>query len=423
MSPRLASYATTLVVLLSAACSEPPTQLTQLVASSPPSLANSVTTYPATGLWSAIVDGERGTTSAYRLYMPTDWNGKLVIYAHGIVAPFLPVALPVEGDGMAAIFGSQGFAVALSSYSETGLAIRDGAKRTHQMQGIFTAAFEKPDRTYLAGSSMGGFIVASLAEQYPSQYDGVLPMCGVVGGFGAELAYVLNARVLFDLFYPNVLPGTPMSVPMPSDPAGGFAAVGAIQAAATTALLANSLPALWIALIDQTSMPLPNSVGGPLTASQFGEFVITPQLLHAIFINDVVMHSKDKFPVTNVGTTYTTSSPLAPFVMPPGLMNSVNANVARVEADKAALKWIEHYGETSGELSLPTLTIHTRYDTWVPIATEAIYRSRVAAAGKDALLVQRTTEGFGHCNFTPAEIGKALADLTAWVEHGVKPAP
>ena len=206
---------------------------------------------------------------------------------------------------------------------------------------------------------------------------------------------------------------------MPSDPAAALAEVGRIQTVAGTAVATHPLGALWIALIDQTSMPLPSPLG-PLTAAQFGEFVVTPQLLHAVFINDVVMHTKDKFPISNVGTTYTAPAFAAGFGLS---MPFVNANVARVEAEKAAVTWVEHYGETSGDISIPTVTIHTRYDTWVPIFHESIYKQRVDAAGKSGLLVQRTTEGFGHCNFLPMEIGHAMADLAAWVEHGIKPAP
>jgi pimeloyl-ACP methyl ester carboxylesterase len=424
MSRRTTSLASVTFLLVAIGCGDQGTVLSAPSSMlAPQSAANTVTTYPGTGLWAAIVDGETGSASTYRLYMPRQWNHELVVYAHGIVAPFVPVALPTEGADMATIFGSQGFAVAMSSYDETGLAIRDGAQRTHQMRGLFEQQFGDPARTYLAGSSMGGFIVAHLAEQHPHEYDGVLPMCGVVGGFPAEFSYVLNARVLFDYLYPHVLPGTPYAVDMPSDPALALQVVGGIQQAAAAAL-ANPVPAIQLALTDQSSMPLPQALGGPLTPSQFGEFVVTPQLLHAIFINDIVMHTKDKFPISNVGVVYSSSSPLAGYFTPPPFYDVLNANVARVLAEPAAVKWVAKNGDTSGEISIPTLTLHTQYDTWVPIQQEAIYKQKVDAAHRSQLLVQRTTtSGFGHCAFTAQEIGKALADLTAWVEHGQKPAP
>jgi pimeloyl-ACP methyl ester carboxylesterase len=374
-------------------------------------------------MWSSVVDGETGPGSTYRLYMPANWNGELVVYAHGIVAPFAPVTQPAEGDAFAQIFGAQGFAVAMSSYTMNGLAVKDGAQRTHQLNGLFASKFGQPARTYLVGRSMGGYIVTQLAEKYPKQYDGVLSLCGVVGGFTAELSYVFHARLLFDYLYPHVLDpfGTVTSVPLPSDPSAALARVGQIQNAAGFAVATDSRPlpgSVQIALTDQTSMPLPAALGGPLTPQRFGAFVVTPVVLHAIFVDDIVQHTQGHFPFGNTDVTYSSAAPfMAPFTA------AINSGVERVTGERDALNWIQHNGETSGDLSIPMVSLHTRYDTWVPIVTESIYRNKVAAHNAGDLLVQRTTEGFDHCNFTAAEVGKGLADLVAWVESPAHPTP
>jgi pimeloyl-ACP methyl ester carboxylesterase len=80
---------------------------------------------------------------------------------------------------------------AFSSYSENGWAVKDGVQRTHQLLGIFTSKFGQPTRVYISGASMGGLIAIELAEKYP----------GVIA-----VDYPANVRVLFDLFYPHVLP-------------------------------------------------------------------------------------------------------------------------------------------------------------------------------------------------------------------------
>lgn len=383
----------------------------------------SVAAANASDLWATIIDGETGPGTSYRMYMPVAWNGELVVYAHGVVAPFLPPTIPDEADAFAQVFGAQGFAVALSSFKETGLAVADGFRRTHQLSGLFTSQFSRPARTYLAGRSMGGYIVAALAEQFPGQYDGVLPLCGIVGGVGAEISYLFNARALFDELYPGTLPGTLTAVNLPSDPAAALAALADIQNRALAAILTDARPlpgAIQIALIDQTLMPLPNGPPffGPLDANQFGTFVVTPLLLHATLVNDVVQHTQGHIPFGNDNLTYTSQ---APFMAP--VLVAINAGVTRVAARPDAVNWIANNGETSGQLTIPMLTLHTRFDTWVPIATEGIYRARVAAAGHSDLLVQRTTNGFDHCNFTAAEVGQGLADLVNWVEHGQKPQP
>jgi len=373
-------------------------------------------------MWSAVVDGETGPGSFYRLYVPANWNGKLVVYAHGIVAPFAPVAIPVEADFFATIFGEQGFAVALSSYSMNGLDIEDGARRTHQLRGLFASKFGEPSRTYLVGRSMGGFIVTSLAEKYPRQYDGVLPLCGVVGGFTDELAYVFNVRMLFDFLYPNVLPGSVISVPLRPNPADAAADVTAIQNAAAIAVATDTraLPgSAQIALTDQTSMPLPSAgFGGPLSARQFTTFLVTPIVLHATFVDDIMQRIHGHVPVDNASVTYASSAPAMT-----SAIAAINAGVTRLSADPAAVNWIRNNGETSGDLTIPMLTLHTRYDTRVPIVTESIYHDKVASHGRSDLLVQRTTEGFDHCNFSRAEIAQGLADLVNWVEQGIRPTP
>ena len=414
---RVASAALCLVTFAVTACREQRSFPSEVVAP----IRRDVVAAPSP--WASVVNGETGPGSLYRLYMPAAWNGELVVYAHGVVPPFSPVAIPDEGDGFAQIFGAQGFAVAMSSYSMNGLAVKDGAERTHQLRGLFASNFGQPARTYLAGRSMGGYIVTQLAEKYPKQYDGVLSLCGVVGGFTGELGYVFNTRMLFDYLYPHVLEpfGSVTSVPLPSDPNAALGRVFQIQNAAGFAVAtdARALPgSVQIALLDQTSMPLPSALGGPLTPEQFGAFVVTPIVLHAIFVDDIIAHTQGHVPVTNVDVTYSSPVPfMAPFVA------GINDGVERLIANRDALNWIAHNGETSGDLTIPMVSLHTRYDTWVPRITEAIYRDRVAAHQASNLLVQRTTEGFDHCNFTPSEIGQGLADLVAWVESPTHPRP
>jgi pimeloyl-ACP methyl ester carboxylesterase len=421
-SPRRASCFQTANVLVCAtlmvaagACSREPFEVARIPAMS--------TDASAPPLWSAVVDGETGPGTTYRIYMPANWNRKLVVYAQGLNPPFFHAGLPAEGNDFAGIFGAQGFAVAMSSYKETGLMIKDGAQRTHQLSGLFASRFGTPERTYLVGRSLGGFIVTSLVEKYPKEYDGVMPVCGAVGGVPSVFAYIFNERILFDYLYPGVLPGTVSSVPMPSDPDAAFAVIGDIYGRALGAMFSDQrlLPGgTQIALIDQTLMPLPGDAPffGPLDQNQFGAFLVTPLINHAVLVNDIVLHTQGHMPVGNDGVIYSSSVPSMA-----GAIQAINAGVLRLAADRDAANWIANNGETSGQLRIPMLTLHTRYDTQIPLFSEAIYRNKVAAAGRSSLLVQRTTEGFDHCNFTATEIGQGFSDLVQWVEHGQKPQP
>jgi pimeloyl-ACP methyl ester carboxylesterase len=164
-----------------------------------------------------VVNGTLGPGALYRLVRPTAWNGALVLYAHGFVSPDQPVAIPPDAERVIALFVPQGFAVAVSSFSETGWAVKDGAQRTHQLLGIFTSKFGNPSRIYAAGGSMGGLIAIKLVETYPGKFVGLLAACPVAGGLRPELDYFANVRVLFDLFYPGVLTGTLVDVPADID--------------------------------------------------------------------------------------------------------------------------------------------------------------------------------------------------------------
>lgn len=67
------------------------------------------------------------------------------------------------------------------------------------------------------------------------------------------------------------------------------------------------------------------------------------------------------------------------------------------------------------------LTLHTKWRILVPWGHESAYAETVAAAGASDLLLQASTNGLGHCNFSPSEIGASVALLESWAETGVRP--
>ena len=75
------------------------------------------------------------------------------------------------------------------------------------------------------------------------------------------------------------------------------------------------------------------------------------------------------------------------------------------------------------ELEIPLVTLHNTRDPLVPISHEVIYADLVAEAGASGMLLQRTSQTFGHCVFTEDEWLGAFIDLVSWVETGVKPSP
>ena len=354
-----------------------------------------------------VVQGRIGPGAVYRLVRPDLWNGALLIYAHGFVSTAEPVELPEEADLFVSLVTSQGFAIAYSSYSENGWAVKDGAQRTFQLLDLFESKFGSPSRVYLGGASMGGLIAIKLVEDFPGTFAGVLPACAAAGGTRAQFDYLANVRALFDVAYPGVLPGNAGAVPT------GLNLATAIAAPAAAAILGDPRPvtgAALIASVDQT--PVPFSSGPELLQS-----LITALTGHAGSFSELVPQLPSSRYFDNSDVTYTSA------VLPPLTLAGLNAAVGRFDASPSALNYMRNFYQPSGELTVPMLMLSTSLDPVLPGFHQRAYRDLVTAAGQSDLLVQRTINRYGHCNFTPAEIAAAFGNLVAWVEIGIKPTP
>jgi pimeloyl-ACP methyl ester carboxylesterase len=383
---------------LVAACTDPPAA---------PSLhAFTGTPAAATSLWAESVTGETGPGSQYALYKPVNWNGDAVFYAHGFVDAAAPVAIPTTQDNATALrdaFGAMGYAVAMSSYSSNGYDFDDGLRRTHQLKGLLTSQFGKPGRSYLAGHSLGAQISQALAESFGSQYDGALLMCGVLGGSRAHFNWLGDIRVLFDHFYPGVLPGDVTQWPSNLNPY-------VVVQPAVLGALAN--PTGFGAMLRIDQIPLAGTNQTQLVTS-----LITALIWHARGIADVTDRTQGHLPYGNVGRTYTSST------LPPAFMALLDSTVARYESPPDAQAALRHNYEPSGAVRIPVLTLHTLWDPSVPYFHENLFAGLVARAGTGSMVVQRPIFTYGHCNFTQQEVLTAFGDLVNWVTNGVRPTP
>jgi pimeloyl-ACP methyl ester carboxylesterase len=399
------------------ACTDRTSSPTEPAGSVPLGPSSKVTSETSTDLWGSIIEGETGPGSLYALYMPRTWNGSVIYYAHGVRDVLDPVGLQNQ-DGFFTVrdaLGAQGFAIAYSSFSENGYAIEDAVRRMHQLRGMFVSQFGQPKRSLLVGHSLGALASMALAERFPGQYDGVVPICGVTGGTTKQLEYVVNIRVLFDYFYPGLLPGSP------NEPVPGYAMDFAKQQQIIAAVSANPLGMLVIASTAQTPLEFTNS-------TQLVTSLLNALGYHARGADNVLTFTNGKFPVGYVGVTY---SPRPDLIVPPlnlptlqAILAGVNNGVARFEADPSAAVWAARNFTPSGALQLPTITLHNRWDRLVPFFHEKLFGDAVSNAGATNLLVQRAslTWGYGHCSIPASAQIQAITDLATWVETGVKPA-
>jgi len=149
----------------------------------------------------------------FRIDIPENWNGSLVMYCHGYSATpgeFKDGKLPP----VLAVFTEQGYALAESGYAAGGWAIQEAVEDTEALRRYFVGKYGQPKETFVTGHSMGGFLTMLFMERFPTTYDAGLALCGPL----APTTYFIergafDLRVVFDYYFPGALP-RPDKVPV-----------------------------------------------------------------------------------------------------------------------------------------------------------------------------------------------------------------
>jgi pimeloyl-ACP methyl ester carboxylesterase len=340
-------------------------------------------------------DGTLAQTGAlYRVCFPASWNGDLVVYAHGYVAADAPLAIPdaqIDGQSIAQVVNAQGYAYATTSYRANGLVADEGVDDVAQLVEEVRRRFTPdPTRAFVVGVSEGGLVAALAAEQRPDLFSGAVAACGPVGDFAGQIDYLGDFRVLFDYFFPGVIPGGPVTVP-DSVRAQWSAVFAPRVAAAVQADGDATLELLTVSGAPHTDQDLP-----------FVTTTVLDVLWYDIFALPDAQARLGGQPYDNIGRVYQGSSD----------DGALNAGVARVAADAAGRAGLDAF-ETSGALTVPVGTLHTTGDPVVPAAQETSYAGKVAAHGASSLLDQEAPDRYGHCTFTGGEVLQAFAGVTA----------
>ena len=327
--------------------------------------------------------------------VPPGWNGDLVVYAHGYVrfdAPlgFHDLALGA-GIDLPSLVQGLGFAFATTSYRQNGLAILEAQDDIRELVSAFRrAARHRPERTFLIGGSEGGLVTTLLLERSPQLFTGGIAACGPIGSFRGQIDYVGDFRVLFDVLFPNVLPGTATRVPAAL--MTGWEGVYAPRV--ERALAADPIGTAVLIRMSGASVD-------PLDPS-----TVTTTVLHLLWYsvfgtNDAAAKLGGN-PYSNVGRVYAGSGSAALDAM-------INARAQRVAASPAAL-WAMRRYETSGRIARPLIAPHTTGDDLIPFWQEILYRAKLAP---EARVTTIPIPRYGHCRFTPGELLVAFAALLA----------
>ncbi|MCF2130306.1 hypothetical protein L1I79_28310 [Strepomyces sp. STD 3.1] len=373
-----------------------------VAADCPPALAEKASCYT----------GRDGNGAYYTMAVPKDWNGSLVVHAHG--GPGLgdtsDPARSTEDLERWAVMVDEGYAWAASAYRRGGYGARMAAADTENVRRLFTEEFGRPGRTYLHGQSWGGNVAAKVAETYGRRhgaYDGVLLTNGVLGGGSRGYDYRVDLRVVYQYYCHNHPRPTEPQYPLWQGLRPGSTMTSAGLAARLQECTGHqSDPA------DRTALQQRN-LDDILAVTRIPERTLESHLKFATFtFRDIVSNRLDgRNPWSNRGVRYSGSHD----------DKALNAGVERFSADPAARRDLSYDSDLTGRVDLPVLTLHAVDDPTAFVEHEAAYRATLRGAGRGGNLVQTFTKESEHSALSDSEYAGSIAALDAWARTGRKP--
>jgi alpha-beta hydrolase superfamily lysophospholipase len=388
----------------------------------------------------------------YKILLPKEWNGTLLLYSHGYRSPvsvppdYSPVTSKAEpspgySDGgvpLARNLLSKGYALAGSGWASNGWAVSDGVKANTDLYEFFATTVGKPERVYAWGDSLGGLVTMETAEKNPDWVSGAAPLCGVVGGV------VPNFDLAMDVQY-----GIRELVDPDFQLTGYESAKAASQQLLSTgrkvldaaASKKEQADILALALLADAKLQTQSQDGSTLDSQvqAAAEAALIGLRFGTVGRWDIEKRYGGNIS-DNTGTDYAArfseeDRALLDEVGGAGTAKRIIASLEegeRVAADKAAVRAArKDGGEPSGTIEMPTLTLHTAADPLVAVQNQTLLRE---ASGSTEDLVQLFTVapdtypakpgapyGAGHCSFTPESRVGMIDLLDQWVRGGQAP--
>ncbi len=355
--------------------------------------------------------GGRDSAGAfYLIAVPAEWNGHLVVHAHG--GPFLgdPTPQRIEDDLKRwSIMPRAGYAWAGSSFRQGGVAVRAAAQDTERVRKIFVQHVARPKLTMLHGQSWGANVAAQGAEMYSAgkPYDGVLLTSGVLAGGPRAYDFRLDLRVIYQYLCrnhprPDEAPyplwmGLPEGSPMTTQDLAQRTeeCLGLRKPAASrTPEQAQKIKTL----VDVLRLP-ESSIAGHLNWATF-------------HFRDIAQRSGGSV-FGNTGAKYSGSAD----------DTALNAGVLRYATDPAALARFAADTELGGRIAVPVLTVHAIDDPIAFVEMQHRFASTMAAAGRAGGLVQTYSNDNVHSYISDASYVALLDAMRQWLEAGKPPTP
>jgi pimeloyl-ACP methyl ester carboxylesterase len=365
---------------------------------------------------SQCVAGVDTAGAHYWLVKPPNWNGTLVVHAHG--GPELGTPKPERATEDAtrwAIWSRAGYAYAGSGFRQGGVAVRSAAEDTERVRTLFVAQWGPPKVTVLHGQSWGAGVAARTAEIFNTPinskppYDAVLLTSGVLGGGSQSYNFRLDLRVVYQAVCNNH--------PKPDEAAYPLWQGLPVNNTLTRAELATRVDActgIRQKSADRTPAQQRN-LKTILDVIRIPESSLLGHMNWATWhFQDIVFNRLNgRNPFGNDRVRYLGSPD----------DTALNTQVARYTADPAALKDFSADTDPQGRINVPVLTMHGINDAVAFVELESTFKDTMTNGGSAARLVQVFTRDDNHSYTSDAQYVTAMRALLDWVASGNRPTP
>ena len=349
-----------------------------------------------------MVHGMTDGGAYYLIAVPPIWNGDLVIWSHGFTLD-PPGPLSMDDLGPLALHQlAEGYAVAASSFQQTGWALFKTKNDLQNMVGEFKDHFGKPNQVIVTGGSLGGAVTAQAIEKaHLGNVVGAYILCGAVAG-SRNWDGALDLRLIYDVVATDIptaqIPGGAEGLPE-----------GSTLTDAEIAFRVNE--ATGILLLPQLrTEEQADNLATILSVTQIpANFLITDMLYATQNMSDLVHDThklNSKLGMGNTGVDYGD--------------DDINRNIARVSPHPGAENRLERYFTPSGDVGdTKIISIHTDKDGLVIVENQSEYASVVPAKNLTVAIVVEDVPT--HCEFTPAEALAGWESLRTWIDSGQQP--
>lgn len=356
--------------------------------------------------------------AAYRMEVPANWNGTLLLWARGFsglndegtgfnpqlgfgAMPFRELLLPAGIGWLASTYRSNGFVAAL------------GVDDLLKTKDLFRAEFGQPTTAVCAGFSMGGATAQLMAQEFPDEIDGAIALCGALSN--VEVVDYLASFHALAMHFIGQPPsrvdasgltewGRQLGQP---DGAGGLTLTGPGQQ--------------FVSVIRELTGGERWGFEEGLAEQWDANFGLGTTVWPAVFASgqslapgSILAHDATSVAFDTREAVYRAG--------PEALLDAtaLNEQVIRF-APPPGTRENPALGPASGSLKVPLLTVKGTGDLFTPISLDQSYGRLVRAAGDEANLVQRAVRRAGHCDFSLSESVGTLLDMTDWLGRGIRP--